>query len=70
MENQITVNTTGLSMNNYFFLRETIEKMGLAEKKRLNYYKHGPLARVELGNEKCTDLDYAYTLNRAGYKGR
>jgi len=26
------------------------------------YYKHGPLARVELGNDKVQALDYAYTL--------
>lgn len=26
------------------------------------YYKHGPQARVELGNDKVQGLDYAYTL--------
>jgi murein DD-endopeptidase MepM/ murein hydrolase activator NlpD/photosystem II stability/assembly factor-like uncharacterized protein len=26
------------------------------------YYKHGPLARVELGNDKVQGIDYAYTL--------
>jgi RHS repeat-associated protein len=26
------------------------------------YYKHGPLSRVELGNEKVQGVDYAYTL--------
>lgn len=26
------------------------------------YYKHGPLARTELGNEKVQAIDYAYTL--------
>ncbi|MGE0567849.1 MAG: hypothetical protein AB7O73_07860, partial [Bacteroidia bacterium] len=26
------------------------------------YYKHGPLARVEIGNEKVQAMDYAYTL--------
>ena len=26
------------------------------------YYAHGPLARVELGNEKVQGIDYAYTL--------
>ena len=26
------------------------------------YYKHGPLARVELGNEKVQGIDYTYTL--------
>jgi RHS repeat-associated protein len=26
------------------------------------YYKHGPLARTELGNEKVQGTDYAYTL--------
>ena len=29
---------------------------------RYNYYKHGPLARVELGNDKVQGIDYAYTL--------
>jgi RHS repeat-associated protein len=26
------------------------------------FYKHGPIARVELGNEKVQGIDYAYTL--------
>lgn len=26
------------------------------------YYKHGPLARTELGNDKVQGIDYAYTL--------
>lgn len=29
---------------------------------KLFYYLHGPLARVELGDEKVQGLDYAYTL--------
>ena len=28
-----------------------------------HYYKHGPLARVELGNDKVQGLDFAYTIN-------
>ncbi|MFK5854484.1 MAG: RHS repeat-associated core domain-containing protein [Bacteroidota bacterium] len=27
------------------------------------YYKHGPLARVELGHNKVQGIDYAYTIN-------
>ena len=27
------------------------------------YYKHGPLARLEIGEEKIQGLDYAYTIN-------
>ncbi|MBL7807377.1 MAG: RHS repeat protein [Saprospiraceae bacterium] len=27
------------------------------------YYKHGPLARTELGNDRVQGLDYAYTLH-------
>jgi len=29
---------------------------------RYNYYEHGPVARVELGEEKVQGIDYAYTL--------
>jgi len=29
---------------------------------RYFYYKHGPLARMEIGNEKVQAIDYAYTL--------
>lgn len=27
------------------------------------YYKHGPLARIELGQDKVQGIDYAYTIN-------
>jgi hypothetical protein len=30
---------------------------------RYFYYRHGPLARVELGNNKVQGLDYAYTIH-------
>jgi len=30
---------------------------------RYIYYKHGPLARVELGDMKVQGIDYAYTIN-------
>jgi RHS repeat-associated protein len=30
---------------------------------RYYYYKHGPLARLEIGHEKIQGLDYAYTIN-------
>lgn len=29
---------------------------------RYNYYKHGPLARTELGQQQVQGIDYAYTL--------
>jgi hypothetical protein len=30
---------------------------------RYEYYKHGPLARVELGERNVQGMDYAYTLH-------
>ncbi len=30
---------------------------------RYIYYKHGPLARIELGDSKVQGIDYAYTIN-------
>ena len=32
------------------------------EDARYNYYKHGPLARTEIGDNKVQGMDYAYTL--------
>jgi hypothetical protein len=51
-----------------FFFGKDLGKKGHAEKKSLNYYKHGPLARVELGNDKVQGIDYAYTI-QGWFKG-
>lgn len=46
------------------FFKGAQEKEGYRLKKGLNYYPHGPLARVEYGNadNKVQGIDYAYTL--------
>ncbi|GAO44102.1 hypothetical protein FPE01S_03_01410 [Flavihumibacter petaseus NBRC 106054] len=38
------------------------DKVYWEEDARYNYFKHGPLARTELGQLKVQGLDYAYTL--------
>ncbi len=50
-DNRIITASTGMSQNE------------LTEDARYYYYKHGPLARVELGGDKKLQaIDYAYTL--------
>jgi RHS repeat-associated protein len=46
---------TGTNPNEPELLRET--------EARYYYYKHGPMARVELGSENVQGIDYAYTIN-------
>jgi RHS repeat-associated protein len=48
--------------NLFFLLKSAIEKQGAKGKIDVNYYPHGPLARVEYGNDQSQGIDYAYTL--------
>ncbi len=44
------------------FLQNTKGKQHAQGKRGLNYYAHGPLARVEYGNNHVQGIDYYYTI--------
>lgn len=46
----------------FFSFWRCCEKQDAGAKKGVNYYPHGPLARVEIGDNKVQGMDYAYTL--------
>jgi hypothetical protein len=59
-----TYKNTGTKEELLFSFFWHYKKQGIRAKKRVNYYPHGPLARVEYGNynSKVQGIDYAYTL--------
>jgi RHS repeat-associated protein len=59
-----TYKNTGTKEELLFSFFWHYKKQGIRAKKRVNYYPHGPLARVEYGNydNKVQGMDYAYTL--------
>lgn len=49
--------------NRLTFAHTTKDNINVDQDARYFYYKHGPLARVEIGDEQVQGLDYAYTIH-------
>ena len=59
-DNRLTEVSTSTQINTYY--RASSQSIWRFTEATYDYYKHGPLARTELGTMRVQGMDYAYTL--------